>query len=162
MWHNPHARDSPCRSTAHSTSSLPMSSQEPKAFPRSKDHTPCKTHPELTRKANVLTEPRWVGFPQTLLNAKARHKTHMFKMSSWLLNLNKHWHSSEDDDISFTTSSIQVTMTRHAERQEAVTTLAGKSSQQRLSQDDPDVGFDKPSEQLLQRGSKNDGKIWLQ
>ena len=53
-------------------------------------------------------------------------------------------------------------MTRPAERQEAVTTLAGKSSQQRLSQDDPDVGFDKPSEQLLQRGSKNDGKIWLQ
>lgn len=69
-----HASDRPCPSTAHPTSSFPMSSQKPKAFPRSKDHTPCKTHPDLTGKANVPTEPRWVGFPQTLLNAKARHK----------------------------------------------------------------------------------------
>lgn len=54
------ASDSPCWSTAHPTSSLPVSSQDAKAFPRSKDHTLCKTHPDLRGKANVLTEPRWV------------------------------------------------------------------------------------------------------
>lgn len=88
--------------------------QDAKAFPRSKDHTLCKTHPDLTEKANVLTEPHWVRSPQTLLNTEANAK-HTLKMSSRLLNLNKQWHSSEGDDISFTTSSVQVTMSRRAE-----------------------------------------------
>ena len=59
-------------------------------------------------------------------------------------------------------SSMQAAVTRHAERREAVTTVAGKGSQQRSRQDDPDAACDKPSEQLLQRGSKDDGKIWPQ
>lgn len=45
--------------------------------------------------------------------------------------------------MSSTKSSIQTTMTRHAERQETVTTVKGKSSRQRLNRDAPDVGLDK-------------------
>ena len=90
--------DSPRWSAAHPTLSLPAPSQVAKGPSLGVRITPyvrpTPTKPKTcTGKASLQGEPHWVrelrnimGFPQTLLNTKVRHKTHKLKMSSQELN----------------------------------------------------------------------------